>query len=212
MSTSYLSDQDQIQLIKKWCRDNGLFTLAMILAVLLLSYGWRYWQESRERNSDTASIIYEQLLSDVANQQQANFLNAATKLTTDYSYTPYASLAALIWAQTAVKDNNLNTAINQLQWVIDHSRSHELKQIARIRLARVLLAQGKYQAALASLSTVEVTNYSSLMNEVKGDIYLAQGKRLEASAAYQNALKTLPNSEPNRIFLQMKYDQLHKSE
>jgi predicted negative regulator of RcsB-dependent stress response len=210
MSTSYLSDQDQIQIIKKWVRENGLFTITVILAVLILSYGWRYWQESRERNADTASIIYEQLLSDVANQQQANFLNAATKLTTEYSYTPYASLAALIWAQTAVKENNLNMAIKQLQWVIDHSRSHELKQIARIRLARVLLAQEKYQAALASLGTAEVANYSSLMNEVRGDIYLAQGKRLEANAAYQNALRALPSSEPNRVFLQMKHDQLQK--
>ncbi len=206
--TSYISDKEEIEMIRNWWRENGKFTLFCIIAVLMISAGWRYWQNHVEQDRAAASMLYEQMLSHQANNDLSSVEFEVTDLLTNHPKTPYASLAAFMSAQNAINGDNLASAIEKFDWVIGNAKNKDFKETAKIRKARVLLTMKKYDDALAVLAKSEVTAYAPLVSEVKGDILVAKGDKKSALLAYAAALQTLKKDEPNRSFLQMKFDQL----
>jgi len=206
--TEYLTEQEQIQQLKNWIKQYGLTILSGIVIALLISSGWRYWQSYRNKILSHASVIYDEML---ALRAQSNIDGAsvqAKKLVSHYPKTPYAQMAALMLARESVLKNNYAEAINQLNWVIDHSRDGSMREIARIRLARVLIAEKKPDAALDLLKKLNDKNFIGLIDEVRGDAYIAKSDTNAARNAYQLALSEIPNAEINRPILQMKYNNL----
>lgn len=184
---SDLSDKEQIEVFKKWWRDYGRSITCAVVVGLLIGLGWRYWHQHQAHYAQQASTIYYQL--QVANQQNqtAQVQSLTSQLMQQYARTPYASLAALFAAKQAVSQNHYADALQQLQWVMQHSRLSSIKQIARLRAARVLLAQQQSQAALQLLQHVDDVAYQPLIDHVKGDIYAAMGNGAAAQQAYQTA-------------------------
>lgn len=205
----YISDKEQLEIIRNWWRENGKFTIICIIAVLVLTYGWRYYQEKKINTAVGASVIYEQTLAYEANHQYSQVEFEVTRLLTNYANTPYASMAALISAQNAIYANKWSDAMEKFNWVIIHSKNKDLKQIAKIRQARLLLAMNRSDEALVLLNKIDADSYLPLINEIRGDIYASKGDKQAAAAAYQLALNTLKKENPNRSFLQMKYNQLN---
>jgi predicted negative regulator of RcsB-dependent stress response len=202
-----ISEKEQIDMIKNWWRENGKFTLFSIVAALVLSMGWRYWQNSKNEDAAKASLLYEQMLSHESNHQYSQTEYDVTSLLTFHPKTPYASLAAFISAQNAVNVKNFDEAIQKLDWVIDKSKNQDFTQIAKIRKARILLSMNKYEQALKAIEVTDVEAYLPVINEIKGDILSAKGEKKEAHLAYQSALNTLSKDAPNRQMVQMKYEQ-----
>ena len=77
-----------------------------------------------------------------------------------------------------------------------------------LRLARVLLADGKAQDALTALGTIPSGDYAAMAAELRGDAQLKLGKTDAARAAYQDALAKLDKDAPGRSAVQMKLDNL----
>lgn len=206
---AYASDHEQWELIKAWWKANGKMIVAVVVVTVLATYCFRYWQQYREHRLEQASLLYEQLLTmQTQGGQPASSAGIATDLQNNYPKTPYASLAALFDAKNAVASNNLPLAEQKLRWVIDHSSSSALRQIARIRAARVLLANGQAQQALKLLAVVDDAGFIPAVNYVMGDIYMAQGDKTKARHAYQAALDALPQSQPIRGLVQWDVEQL----
>jgi predicted negative regulator of RcsB-dependent stress response len=185
--SAYISDDEQLQKLKDWWKKYGNSVMIIIIAVIALSFGLRYWQKYKIHSAQQASIIYEQMLAADAAKQPANFKLFAQHLMDKYSSSPYASFAAMLLARDAVNANELSKAEQDLQWVIDHARSKDLRQIARVRAARVLIADQKLDQALALLQKVDDSTYEPLIGEVKGDIYLAKNDKKSALQEYKNA-------------------------
>lgn len=202
------SEKEQIEMIKNWWRENGKFTLFSVIAVLLLSFGWRYWQNSKAQDTAEASLLYEQMLS----HQKSNEMEFdVTSLISLHPKTPYAAFAAFIAAQHAVKNKNFSEAINKLTWVIEKSHNKDFRQIARLRVSRLFLEEKRYDEAMHILEKIEVPSYLPAINEVKGDIFLAMGNKQQARNAYQTALNMIKKDTlnfPNTALLQMKFEQL----
>jgi predicted negative regulator of RcsB-dependent stress response len=208
MSNVYLSEQEQIQAIKDWLKKYSLSIVIGIAVALLGSYGYRYWQQQKLITADRASLIYAQLLGSIAKKQPQELQQFAEQLMTQYKRTPYADLAGLLWAKNAVNNGKYVEAASMLQWVIGHARDSAIRQIARIRAARILLAQNKTAEALTTVQTVDNSAFQPAIDAVRGDILAAQGNKAEARNAYQAALKEMPTSAMNRMWIQMKFDQL----
>ena len=64
----------------------------------------------------------------------------------------------------------------QLQWAVDHAKDDEYKQIAKLRLASLLLDEKAYDAGLALLSGTPVDAFKGLVADRRGDLLAAQGK------------------------------------
>jgi predicted negative regulator of RcsB-dependent stress response len=206
--TDYMTEQEQIQQLKTWLKTYGLTILAGVALALTTTTGWHYWQNYRDKVLTHASLVYDEMLSLRAQGNANGSLVQAEKILTHYSRTPYAQMAALIQARDAVLKKNYPEALAKLNWVVAHSKDQSMRQIARLRVARIYINDNKPQEALASLNQVEDKNFSGLINEIKGDAYLAMNNPVEARNTYKLALEELPNADATRPLLQMKYDNL----
>ncbi|MBX9705440.1 MAG: tetratricopeptide repeat protein, partial [Gammaproteobacteria bacterium] len=124
--------------------------------------------------------------------------------------TPYASYAAFILADQAVSANDYAQAATQLQWVVDHAKANNISQLARVRLARVLLAQQQPQKALDTLDTT-IDVFPGLAATVRGDAYTALGNTVQARTAYQEAVNSLPQQSALWNLVNMKLNDLPAS-
>ena len=183
----HVTDKEQIEMIKAWWNKHGKSLAVAVGIGLAIGFGWRYWTVSQERVATQASTLYQRvLMSDLSNlSDEANV--QANALIKNYAKTPYAVLAALWQARKAVDDNKFDEAAAKLTWVLQHSKVAAFKQIARLRLARVEIAQKKAQQALTTLQTMDDETYLPLIEKNRGDAYLALGQQAKAKKAYESA-------------------------
>ncbi|QTS83842.1 YfgM family protein [Coxiella endosymbiont of Amblyomma nuttalli] len=200
MMTKYLSDKEQIEIIKKkWWRDCSRAIVTIIVVGFLTSFGWLYWHRFQIEKTERASQIYTKLQAATLRNQQDESQKLTNELMKGYAKTPYAAMAALLVAKDDVKKNHLDRALIHLQWVIENSLIRSLKQIARLRAARILLVQNHLEKALKLLQVLDNPIYHPLVDSVKGDIYLAMGKQASAKQFYtaaQNGMKALGIDDP----------------
>lgn len=203
-----MTEQEQIQQLKNWLKQYGTTIIAGIIIALGLTSGWHYWQSYKDKKLTHASAVYDEMLALRAQGNSSGAIVQAQKLMKNYLRTPYAQMAAFMLARDAILKKNYSEATTQLNWVIDHSKDNSMREIARLRIARILITEKKPQEALTSLSKVDDKNFIGLINEIKGDAYLAMNDQNAARKAYEQALKEIPNAEITRPILQMKLDNL----
>jgi predicted negative regulator of RcsB-dependent stress response len=83
--------------------------------------------------------------------------------------------------------------------------------LAKLRLGKVLLAQGKIDAALTEIQGVEGGALQGAFDELRGDILLARGDRDKARDAYTNALAAYGEVPDKAELVQLKLDDLAES-
>lgn len=218
---SYGSDEEQVEALKKWWNDNGSSMLMGVGVVLILLFGIRQWQASQSSTAGAASDLYQQLsemaIANVAQPIGDDDLLAAqgvyNQLKTEHDSSIYTRYAALAMAKFQAEKNQLDKAAAELQWMLDNpslglmqEADEELYMVARMRLARVKLAQGDAQAALDLLRAVEPGEFLVSYSEIEGDALLSQGDREGAKAAYQRALAA--NTDGNPALLRLKLQDL----
>lgn len=203
-----MTEQEQIQQLKNWVKQYGLTIIAGIAAAIAISSAWHYWQAYKEKILTHASAVYDEMLTLRAQGNSYGAGVQANKLLEHYPRTPYAQMASFMLARDAVLKKNYPEAITQLNWVIDHSNDKSIKEVARLREARILITQQKPQDAINFLKTVDDKTFNGLIDETKGDAYLAMNDKTSARTSYKKALEELPNAEITRPILQMKFDNL----
>jgi predicted negative regulator of RcsB-dependent stress response len=115
----------------------------------------------------------------------------AGELIDKYSGSAYAGMGAMLSARTQLEVGDAKTAKLQLQWAADRAGDDGLRDLARLRLAVVLLDEKAYDEALAQLTKAPAASFLGRYGEIKGDILAAQGKPAEAKSAYEAALKAV---------------------
>ncbi len=220
MAESYQSDEEQIEALKKWWDENGKSTVIAIVVSILAVFGWQGWQKQQQADMDAASSIYQNLLAaangangEPSKEQLTTANHLAETLKSDFSGSSYAQYAALYKAKFAVANSDLESAEQELQWVIDSNPDQALMVQTRLRLARVLYSLERYDDALGELGH-ESTGFESAFDEVRGDILLAKGEKEEALSAYQQARSSSAAdlSAPRNPVLDLKIQQLESTD
>lgn len=206
--TEYLTEQEQIELLKNWIKQYSLVILAGVVLAVVAIFSWRSWQQRQTRILTHASSHYDLMLTKRAQNDSVGTVTQSQKLLEHYPKTAYGQMAAFMLAREAVIKHNYPEAQTQLNWVIKHSNIPSLRQIARLRLARILITLQKPEEGIKVLKKIDDKSFNGLIAEVKGDAYLAMKNPSLARDAYQQALSDLPNAETIRPLLQMKYDNL----
>lgn len=201
----YATEEQQVEAIKKWWKQNGTNVVTGGLLVLALFFGGRAWFDYRDGQSEAASVEYEAMMQSMrAGEKDAVFSRGDTLLQ-KYSGTPYATLAAFALARVKLEQKDPVAAEAHLRWVLANNSEDGIQNITKLRLARVLLAQDKHEEALKMIPS-DTSSFKSAFEEVKGDIYLAKGDKEAAQSAYSQALLALPADSNNNALLQMKLD------
>ncbi len=215
--TAHLTEEEQLEALKRWWDTNGKATLVGIAVAVAGYFGWQGWQDHQRIQAENASHVYQNLVEaslvepgqTLTEEKRATATHLAQQLKSDYGSSLYAHNAALVMAKLAVEANELDKAAEELNWVLSQGPTQGVALIARLRLARVQAAKGDFDQALQTLEGVEADTFAAAYAEVRGDIYLAQNKLDEARAAYQLAMaKLLPEQGSQRNLLQMKLDDL----
>lgn len=203
-----LQEQEQLEAIKAWWARYGTLIMVAIIAGLLTIAAFQGWRYYRHQQALAAVTLYEQMAQAERANEHKKVRDIAAQITDKYARTPYAAMAALSAARAAFETGDLAAAKTQLQWVVDHAREEELRDVARLRFAGVLLDEKNYDQALALANGPHGAAFDALYADMKGDILLAQGKRGEARSAYQQALEKSDAKSPYRNMIQAKLDAL----
>ena len=198
------TDDERVEDIKKWWKENGASILVGIVLGVIAIFGWRYWASHRDAQAVTASRAYDAFVVAAEKTDAEAARQLGQNVLADFPQSPYASLTALRLARLAVEGGDLAGASQSLEWVIGNARLDELKDIARLRLARVKLAAGQISDAEKLLEAVTSANWSAEREEIKGDLWVASKQPEKARTAYAAALVA---KSGNRL-LQLKLDNL----
>ncbi len=182
-----VTDKEQIEELKTWWRDYGQAIAIAVVIGLLIGFGWRYWQRHEKREDSMASNIYERVLMATTAKQYGLAERYTEQLRKQFDDTVYASLASLMQARTDVTNKKYTQADVQLSWVVAHGETKALRQIARIRDARVLMQIKQYDKAVAVLAKVDDKGFTPMIENTQGMLYQAQGKSAQAKTAFKKA-------------------------
>ncbi len=197
--SDFLSDEEQLERLQTWWRRNGTgLVTGLVLAVAGLA-GWRWYDQWATEARQATSGLYESFLA--AEGEGRTIL--AEQLDEASEGTAYHAFTLLHRAREAVEADAIEAAVAYLQRVIDTDSPDSLKDLARIRLARLHQQGGDGVAALAVLAGVRGSGYRGLAQELKGDIHTERGEPSLAHEAYRSAFEEM-GGERERPILEMK--------
>jgi len=184
-----LEEQEQLAELKSWWKTHGNLVIAVIVAAMLAFAGWRYWRVYQDGQAGQAAVLYEALGKAAEDGDAKALRDAGAALAENYAGTLYAPMGALVAARFYYDRNDLKSAKAQLQWALERSSSDDLRELARLRLAAVLLDEKAYDEALKQLEAPHAAAYEAQYAALKGDILAARGQPAEAKAAYKLAIE-----------------------
>jgi predicted negative regulator of RcsB-dependent stress response len=208
MAVYDLEEQEKIDELKAWWRSYGtliVIGLAVFAAVIAGMQAWKYYQSQKV---EQAAELFDSLLQVQTSGDPKKINDAAGLLMEGFPASGYASRGAIIAARASFDAGDLQNAKSRLQWVLDNSKEDELKNLAGLRLASILLDEKKYDDALRVLATKQGTSFDGLYADLKGDVLAAAGRISDARAAYQMALDKMAGKGTYFNIVQMKLDAL----
>lgn len=190
---SYRTEEEQVEALKKWWEENGRSTIVAIIVALGLGFGWQGWQKYQQQQNDAASNSYQALLQQLGSAESgadsAEAVRLAEEIKAGHARSTYAQFAALHLARLAVNKGDLAKAEAELRWVLGRAdKGSDTQQLAQLRLARVMAAQGDQEQALSILESADAGSYQAAYAVARGDALLMLGRDEEAKAAYTSAL------------------------
>lgn len=186
----YNNEEQQVEAIKRFWKQNGTSILAGIAIGLAGLYGFRYYQANQLAQIEAQSSQYANLIEQntAEGADKKAWLVAAQTFIEANGGSHYAVLTAFLAAKEAVFAKDFAVAEKQLNWVLANTKAPELLAVANLRLARVQVEQANYPAALKTLETKLPESFVAQQQELKGDVLLKSGDEVKAKAAYQAAL------------------------
>jgi predicted negative regulator of RcsB-dependent stress response len=206
MVDDYLSDREQEEALRNWWRDNWRWIIGGIVLGAAVLAGWRYWQAHTTKQAEEAASLYSEYQTAGADVEKAKA--PFDRLSSEFPSSPYTLQARLLQAKQYVDTGRYEEAATQLRTVADTAKDEELAQIARQRLARVLIQQGKHDEALALLDPEKAGKFAPQVREIRGDALVAKGDNDAARAEYAAALAADADAQVDRSLLEMKLQQV----
>jgi len=210
-----LEEQEQLDELKAWWKMYGNLVTGVVTAAALAVAGWQGWNWYQNGQAAQASAVFAALEEAVQNKDAARTKAVAGELADKFGGTAYAGLGAMVAAKASLDAGDAKTAKLQLAWVAENGKN-EAKDLARLRLAALLIDEKAYDEALKHLNGVHAPAFAARFAELTGEALLAQGKKDEARKAFKAALAGLDDQKesgrsPYRDLLQQKIDALGES-
>ena len=201
-----LEEQEQIDAIKGWWGEYGKLVILAAIAFLFTIAAFQGWRYYRAQQAERAATLFMQLDEAERANDPKRVRDIAAQIIDRHGSTQYAALAALTAGKAGVTTGEVEDAKKNLQWAVDHAKDEDMRAVARLRLAGILLDEKKYDDALKLLSTNTAESFAMLYADLRGDVLSAAGKPAEARAAYQLALEKSEPSSSYRRLIEVKLD------
>ncbi|MFN5179160.1 YfgM family protein [Limnohabitans sp.] len=199
-----LEEQEQMaQLRHFWSTYGNWITWTLVLA--LASYaawnGYQYWQGSQ---ASKAAALYDEVERAVTSGDVSRIERSLADMQAKYASTTFAQQATLLAAKSHAEQDRREAARTALQWVADKASDPIYKDVARLRLAALLLDDKAHDKAMSILQSSFEPAMIGLASDLKGDVHMAQGRQEQAVAAYRQAWQLLDAKTEYRRIVQAK--------
>lgn len=191
-----LNEAEQVERLFAWWRENWAWLLSGIAIGVLLLIGWFYWNGKKEATAEQAGLLYRQLVAASDRNEFGRMEALKDQIDQDYASTPYADQGRMLVARMYVETGEYDKAATLLRQVADQAKDVELRAIAQVRLARVLIQTDKADEAIAMLKPDAAGAFTAIQQDVRGDAYFAKGDMEAARVAYAAALAAAPALSP----------------
>lgn len=208
MSELDLHEQEQVDALKAWWKENSSWVYGLVTVSLLAFAGSQFWKQHQASQAAGAASLYAEVMKQTASGDANRIGDAADALAERFSGSAYAARAQLLAAQTSQQAADTTRAKARLWWVIEHSEEEGLQHVARLKLAAMLLDEKKFDDALKQLDTAHPAAFESVYADLKGDVQVAMGKLEDARISYKRALEEADAQTTQRNLIQLKLDGL----
>lgn len=203
-----LEEQEQLDEAKAWWKQHGNKVIWGITVFLLVVAGWRGWETWSRNQAAEASMLFDQAVQATGLNDLKTAKDAAARIMESHSSSAYATPAAWLAGRINYETGDVKSAKAQYEYALEHARDDGVRQMARLRLATLLLDQKEYDAALKQLGDAFDPAFQGLANQLKGDLLAAQGKTAEARDAYKLALEKLDDKSSLKPLVEIRLDGL----
>ena len=204
----YRTEEEQVEAIKRWWRENYKAVLGGVLMGVALLWGLNSWRLSQRHAQEAAGVEYQAMLQLMDRGRWEEAAQHGQRLLGRYGDTGYAPLAALAMAKVKLAQEDADAALSHLRLAVSEAGDEATAALARLRLAQLLAHRGRHDEALAALAQPHPQAMASLYEETRGDVLAAQGRADAAREAYEAALAAAGPEPGRRGLLQMKRDDL----
>lgn len=201
MATYDLEEQEQLEELKTWWKMHGTVVTAIVVALAVAVVAWQGWNWWQRQQAAQASALYSGVQAAAGRGDAKRARELAGELISKYSATAYAGMGALVAARVQADAGDTINARLQLAWAAENAKGDGLRDLARLRLAAVMLDQQDYDDATRQLAVEPAPSFGPRFAELRGDVFAAQGKLGEARNAYELALTkfdALAKNDENR--------------
>ncbi|RMF14588.1 MAG: hypothetical protein D6758_11240 [Gammaproteobacteria bacterium] len=210
------SEEEQIQLIKNWWKENGTSLMIGVGLALAIVFGWKAWQQYQTEQKYQASLLYQEALNLVATTSQpgateAQRATAAFKIESlekQFGDTAYGQLGQLLKARLMMDEGKAEEAEAVLEKLSATVQDPAIKTLVGQRLALSRAAKGEYDAALALLTVGEESPFFGASQELRGDILKMKGDRPAAKKAYEAAREAYTKAGMGAQLVELKLEDL----
>ncbi len=203
-----LEEQEQLDQLKHFWKTWGNL-ISWVLIAILGSYaawnGYQYWQRSQ---AVKASALYDEVERAVASGDVSRVERSLADMKDKFGSTQFAQQAALLAAKTLQAQGKTDAARAALAGVADSASDPAYRDVARLRLAGLLLDAKSYDEALKQLNVEFTPAMAGLAADLRGDVLQAQGQTAQAVLAYQQAWTQLADVADYRRLVQAKLNAL----
>lgn len=186
----YLSEEERVEALKKWWKENARSVFVGIGLGVAVLLGWNSWQQAKAHKAEEASGLYQQLLKAVDAKQSEPAGKLAERIVQQHQGSLYATYASLFQAKLKAEAGDLAGAKTILGDLVNSVKPDALRHIVRLRLLRVMQAQGDHDGALKLMESItpdKSGEFEKLYEELKGDSYLALNRTDDARNAFRKA-------------------------
>lgn len=190
----FLSPEEQDEKARQWFKDNGLALFVGLALGLGAIFGYNQYRAKVQSDAETASTLYSEIMTQVSQSDIVDIDASVATLKTDYSKTSYAAKAALVKA-ARLSVTDLSAAASEYQWVQNNALEVGLQHTARIREAKIYLAQDDLDKATELASRQPYGSFASHYYEILGDVAVKKGELNQAYDLYNQANEALLASD-----------------
>jgi len=183
-----LSEKEQLDAMRAWWSENGNYVIGGILAGVIVIFSINQWRTTTADAEIAASTLYEEVMFGAGSGDLDAAVAAATQLFSEHNESPYAAQSRLALARLYMDNARDQDAAEVLTALIDTNPDKEIGLVARLRLAKILLYQGKAEEVVGLVANQTASAFSSRFSEVLGDAYVELEQFAEAQVAYMAAL------------------------
>ncbi|MBP8148465.1 MAG: tetratricopeptide repeat protein [Limnohabitans sp.] len=203
-----LEEQEQLDQLKHFWKTWGNLISWVLIAVLGAYAAWNgyhYWQRSQ---AVKAAALFEEVERAVASREVTRVERSLADMKDKFASTQYAQQSGLLAAKSLHDLGKSDAARAALSWVAADAADPAYRDIARLRLAGLLLDAKSADEALKQLTGAFTPAMTGLAADLRGDAFQAKGQSAEASAAYQQAWTALSDTPDYRRIVQAKLNAL----